>query len=202
MPKVHRCAERGCREMISLGFRYCEKHYQQHYNQYLKQQTTRQAAEGYRYHKLRKARYYDKHVRFNNDEEEDKNNALKDLYKSFGIKNGDKKPAKNDGKVREQSSRAKFYRSKQWHAVRESIVNRDMNCCQVCGRSMPRMFVDHIIPLQCCTDDQMIASENLWTLCGGCHNRKTKAEARMTIDELQRYTIIQWKSKLQQSPRP
>ncbi|GAY74333.1 hypothetical protein [Lentilactobacillus kosonis] len=87
MPKVHRCGEHGCREMIPLGYRYCEKHYKQHYNDYLHQQSTRQAVEGYRYHTLRRAKYYDQHKRLNKDENADKENSVKDLAKKFRHKN-------------------------------------------------------------------------------------------------------------------
>ena len=34
--RVHRCAEIGCRELIKLGWDYCDKHYQQRMNKYVK----------------------------------------------------------------------------------------------------------------------------------------------------------------------
>ncbi|GAY74334.1 HNH endonuclease [Lentilactobacillus kosonis] len=101
-----------------------------------------------------------------------------------------------------QSSRAKFYYSKPWQKVRTAIANRDMNICQVCGRSLHRMYVDHIIPLSVCDDSQRLDAENLWTLCGGCHNHKTRCEEKMTAKELKIQTKSDWMRRLQKKARP
>ncbi|MBZ5977359.1 HNH endonuclease [Leuconostoc gelidum subsp. gelidum] len=41
--RLHRCAEVSCRELIKLGFDYCDKHYQQRMNDYHDRKSKAQA---------------------------------------------------------------------------------------------------------------------------------------------------------------
>lgn len=64
-----------------------------------------------------------------------------------------------------------------WRRLRESILERDKHLCQVClpqGRYTLATEVDHVIPeAEGGTDDRT----NLQSICGPCHEEKTKAEA-------------------------
>jgi 5-methylcytosine-specific restriction protein A len=63
----------------------------------------------------------------------------------------------------------------KWRKLRERVLRRDMYCCQQCardGRIRSGNECDHIDNNG---DDSM---GNLQTLCSGCHNIKTQAEAR------------------------
>lgn len=189
MPLVHRCGQPGCREMIPLKYRYCTKHYNEHYQAYLHRHSTGVAARAYEYHRRRATKHYDTTHRF---AATDDDSAAKDLAQSFGLKSSAKEPAKDMS----QSSRAKFYRSKQWLSVRSAVYSRDLGCCQVCGRSENRMYVDHIVPLRLCSDTDRVADKNLWTLCGKDHNKKTRMEAKTNDKKLSRMTAIDWKRAL------
>jgi 5-methylcytosine-specific restriction endonuclease McrA len=70
-----------------------------------------------------------------------------------------------------------FYHSKQWEHVRDAVYARDMATCQSCGNVVQdRKIIDHIIPRRLCSHQEALDSNNLWTLCGRCHYRKTKIE--------------------------
>jgi len=191
MPLVHRCGEPGCREMIPLKYRYCTKHYNAHYQAYLHRHSTGVAARAYEYHRRRQTKHYDTTKRFA-EPVDAQDTAADELAKSFGLKVS----AKDSGKELAQSSRAKFYRSKQWLAVRSAIYSRDIGCCQVCGRSENRMYVDHIVPLRLCSNKERVASSNLWTLCGKCHNKKSRQEAKTSDKKLQRMSRLDWQRVL------
>ena len=191
MPLVHRCGEAGCRAMIPLKYRYCTTHYNNHYQAYVHRHSTGVAARAYEYHRQRAAKHYDQTTRFA-EPDDNQSNLADQLAKSFGLKN----PVKEPTKELAQSSRAKFYRSKQWLVVRSAVYNRDIGCCQVCGRSEQRMYVDHIVPLRLCREKDMVASSNLWTLCGKCHNKKSRLEAKTSDKKLQRLSAVDWQSFL------
>lgn len=73
----------------------------------------------------------------------------------------------------------KFYQSKLWRGVRNSIVVRDLATCQVCGNATKKKYiVDHIKPLRWfgSSDQVKYGDSNLWTLCDSCHNKKTSLE--------------------------
>ncbi|WP_288528267.1 HNH endonuclease [uncultured Secundilactobacillus sp.] len=186
MPKVHRCGQHGCRQMIPLGYRYCDQHYKQHYQNYLHSKETHQATRAYQYHRARQAKHYDDTIRFADDGADE---STQDLAKSFGLKDSTKKAAQNIG----SKMRAKFYRSKQWQSVRSAVYARDVGCCQVCGRAQARMYVDHVVPLSVCEPDQQLDLTNLWTLCGRCHNLKTKHEQKLSTDKMRRMNKQDWK---------
>jgi hypothetical protein len=157
----------------------------------LHRHSTGVAARAYEYHRRRQTKHYDTTKRFA-EPADSQDIAADDLAKSFGLKVS----AKDSGKELAQSSRAKFYRSKQWLAVRSAIYSRDIGCCQVCGRSEQRMYVDHIVPLRLCSDKERVASSNLWTLCGKCHNKKSRQEAKTSDKKLQRMSRLDWQRVL------
>lgn len=76
--------------------------------------------------------------------------------------------------------RAKFYRTKDWHMLRDRVLKRDNYECQLCkenGKLTTQydsvLEVDHIKPLEqypeLATD-----IDNLRTLCKDCHNKRHK----------------------------
>lgn len=74
-----------------------------------------------------------------------------------------------------------FYRSSQWHKVREYVYARDNATCQVCGNVVTdRKIVDHIHPLKLSPEDKLDTS-NLWVLCYGCHKSKTRLEQSIEV---------------------
>lgn len=154
MPKIHRCGELGCYEIVPINYRYCKKHYLKHHAEYENSKESRRANRAYEYHRQRQTKHYDTKVRA--------------------------KTETKDGNV----SRSKFYRSKMWQSVRDNVVIKYGNECQVCGAIKPRMYVDHVIPLRICSPKERVATSNLWVLCGRCHQTKTKIESQLTDKEL------------------
>lgn len=203
MPQVHRCGHRGCMAMVPLQYRYCDKHYKEAHQLYMKQQERKESSAAYQYHRRRAAKHYDNHVRFAGND--DNGQRLDNLTKSFGLKDSTKDSAVKDQakeltQSMEQRARSKFYRSKQWKAVREAVFNRDIGSCSVCGSATGKMYVDHIVPLKLCREDQRLDDKNLWLLCSACHNKKTKIEERTSIKELKSQTVESWKAKLKKGP--
>jgi DEAD/DEAH box helicase domain-containing protein len=69
----------------------------------------------------------------------------------------------------------------KWQEIRNSVLLRDSNCCQVCGIKLPspQMHVHHKIPFRTFNDaDSANQRENLVTLCPGCH-RKVEQNVRV-----------------------
>tara|TARA_E500000305_G_C4029093_1_gene243671 strand:+ start:5666 stop:5968 length:303 start_codon:yes stop_codon:yes gene_type:complete len=66
-----------------------------------------------------------------------------------------------------------IYRTPQWKAVRTEAKRRDGWKCIKCG-SRTRLEVDHIKGLRDGGDPFNL--ENLQTLCGSCHAKKTRIE--------------------------
>lgn len=70
----------------------------------------------------------------------------------------------------------KFYKSNKWLAVREQVILRDKNFCQICGQFIRgRAYVHHIKELNASNiDDPKIAlnKENLITTCFECHEKE------------------------------
>lgn len=65
-----------------------------------------------------------------------------------------------------------------WRRRRERVLVRDSYLCQPClseGRLTLATAVDHIIPLSRGGTD---ADDNLQSICGVCHARKTQRETR------------------------
>jgi len=63
-----------------------------------------------------------------------------------------------------------------WRRLREQILARDKYLCQHCraaGRIREATEVDHILPLSKQGTDK---PSNLQSLCGECHDRKSKTE--------------------------
>ena len=76
-----------------------------------------------------------------------------------------------------ESGVEKFYKSKAWLTKRSKILRRDEYLCQECkryGKSVSATTVHHIIPLIWClifNKALALASNNLVSLCGKCHDR-------------------------------
>lgn len=84
-----------------------------------------------------------------------------------------------------KQERLKFYKSKEWRAVREYVLQRDNYECQECKRNgkvltnkeeslrdkHKRLDVDHIKDLEH-HPELALEPENLETLCIKCHNKK------------------------------
>jgi len=69
----------------------------------------------------------------------------------------------------------------KWQEIRNSVLQRDRNCCQVCGMHLPspQMHVHHKIPFRTFSDVNMAnLPENLVSLCPGCH-RKVEQNVRV-----------------------
>ena len=70
----------------------------------------------------------------------------------------------------------KFYHSRDWKNVRESIRKRDGGLCQQCkrdGRITESNVVDHIVEIK--DGGDKLSLSNLECLCHPCHNRKTSS---------------------------
>lgn len=68
-----------------------------------------------------------------------------------------------------QTRRALNTGSKQWRQIRKQILRRDEYTCQICGSHGDQ--VDHKDG-----DSHNNEPSNLWTLCIGCHSKKTMLE--------------------------
>lgn len=68
---------------------------------------------------------------------------------------------------------AKIYRTPQWKVARLEAKRRDGWKCIKCG-SKTRLEVDHKIALR--EGGAAFDLENLQTLCGSCHAKKTRIE--------------------------
>ena len=66
-----------------------------------------------------------------------------------------------------------IYRTEQWKAVRFQAKRRDGWKCVQCG-ARGRLEADHIVPLR--KGGAAFDLDNLQSLCGGCHARKTRLE--------------------------
>ena len=65
----------------------------------------------------------------------------------------------------------KLYGSKEWRNVRQSVLNRDMYICQICGKPNSKT-VHHIIeltPININDTNITLNTDNLITLCEECH---------------------------------
>lgn len=70
----------------------------------------------------------------------------------------------------------KFYRSRQWQSLRREVLERDHYVCQYCGRPNSRT-IDHVKPVEAFPDDKANIN-NLATICGKCHYKKTEFERK------------------------
>lgn len=82
------------------------------------------------------------------------------------------------GDVHSHAGRAHFYRSAEWKALREQVLERDHYECQWCkaegrvttGNDMT-LEIDHIKTLEE-RPDLALDPDNLRTLCRDCHNKR------------------------------
>ncbi len=65
-------------------------------------------------------------------------------------------------------------RSKRWPAVRQKALRRDGYKCVKCG-ARGRLECDHILSVRSHPGLAFVI-DNLQTLCGSCHTRKTRLE--------------------------
>jgi 5-methylcytosine-specific restriction enzyme A len=70
----------------------------------------------------------------------------------------------------------RFYRSKQWLAVRQAHLRHEPLCraCKAAGRIVPGYAVDHIVPIA--DGGARLDEANLQSLCAACHSRKSLGE--------------------------
>lgn len=79
---------------------------------------------------------------------------------------------------RPEASRAKYrsaYRDPKYHREKQAALTRSRGACELCGRSVTRLEVDHIIPLR---DGGTNTRANLQVLCQPCHQAKTRRDRR------------------------
>lgn len=69
---------------------------------------------------------------------------------------------------------AKVIRSRRWKALRLVALRRDDFACVQCGTRGP-LEVDHIKPVRD-RPDLSFELDNLQSLCGSCHSKKTRFE--------------------------
>lgn len=79
---------------------------------------------------------------------------------------------RNSGKAMQYD----FYRTKQWHNLRQQALDRDHYVCQYCGQPNSKT-VDHVVPIE--YDKQLMTDlGNLATTCRKCHQLKTRWEQK------------------------
>lgn len=82
-------------------------------------------------------------------------------------------------RARRNERSRKFYASKEWKQVRQTVMERDNYMCVVClkrdGVPVDAHVVDHVTPLL--VDwSRCLDVDNLQSLCMPCHSRKTGRE--------------------------
>lgn len=72
---------------------------------------------------------------------------------------------------------SKFYKSNSWQQIRLQQLMREPLCriCAKIGLEVPATVVDHDKPIE--DGGSKTDSNNLQSLCSGCHNRKSGREA-------------------------
>ena len=70
-----------------------------------------------------------------------------------------------------------FYNSKEWQKVREFVILRDHNECQVCGAPAEEVHhIKHITPDNVNDVNITMNPDNLVSLCKACHFEKHRGE--------------------------
>lgn len=96
----------------------------------------------------------------------------------------------------------RFYHSREWQAVHQQVLLRDMYTDQVTGLPMlsgERFIVDHIVPLRLCdTTEAKLDPSNLWCISSSMHNVKTKMEQSMTDNQLRHCSKAWWTKVLRE----
>lgn len=73
-----------------------------------------------------------------------------------------------------KSKQYNFYRTQQWHNLRQQALDRDHYVCCYCGKPNSNT-VDHVVPIE--YDKQLMTDlGNLATTCRNCHRLKTQWE--------------------------
>lgn len=89
-----------------------------------------------------------------------------------------------------------FYHSKQWTAVRDYVIARDMYTDQVTNEVSDELIVDHIIPRRLLSKDEQLNTSNLWSLSRGTHTLKTRLEQNLNDNQLRHCSREWWKRVL------
>lgn len=72
------------------------------------------------------------------------------------------------------------YRSGKYKQESKELREQSGNICQLCGRLVERVLVDHIIEL---ADGGKDTPENRMVICYSCHKYKTDAEKRRRLGQ-------------------
>ncbi|MFT9004116.1 MAG: HNH endonuclease [Liquorilactobacillus hordei] len=113
-----------------------------------------------------KERYCSEHAKLHKKYSSVTDEQRKALYKSYN----------NQQRNRQADA---FYQGRRWKKVRDTVFVRDMATCQVCGNVLQIKIVDHIVRRDLLAGLEQYDMNNLWCLCGRCHNSKTKLEQSM-----------------------
>lgn len=65
-------------------------------------------------------------------------------------------------------------KTRRWQVLRHDILERDGWKCRCCGERR-RLEVDHVLPVRD-APERAFDPDNLQTLCGRCHTKKTRIE--------------------------
>ena len=90
-----------------------------------------------------------------------------------------------DWRSEEAAAYRKLYKTRQWQALREAVIQRDMGRCRKCGigltlgRSGPRAAVVHHKKPHKGNLDLFFDAGNLETQCNACHSGSTQSEEKL-----------------------
>ena len=87
---------------------------------------------------------------------------------------GNLRPCPQHGDRKKDRRRRRGY-GRRWAKFRQMQINREPSC-RLCGREATE--VDHVRPVTSQYDADFYNPENLQSLCGVCHRRKTSADVR------------------------
>lgn len=88
----------------------------------------------------------------------------------------------------------------RWNKVRTKVFTRDDYTCQHCGQQLhySQLEADHKLPVS--LGGEEFSLDNLQTLCGPCHEEKTKRDLKLlrafNLEVLQRRQKKRWASWL------
>ena len=87
---------------------------------------------------------------------------------------------------RTELSRQGWYSGVKWRKMRSYILDKEPLCrdCLKLGRCRPAQMVDHIIPIEPDSPNELkFGEDNLCPLCFSCHNKKTLREGTKNSEE-------------------
>jgi len=74
----------------------------------------------------------------------------------------------------------KWWEEKEFVKLRKLCLERDDYKCVKCGEVYKDLYCDHIVPYRICKEHKL---ENLQTLCGSCHSKKTVKDSKLIKKE-------------------